>query len=98
MQFVAWQCNGCTIVPLTDYVNNSVFQELPEESEYFGNSSDKRIYIDLRDSLGYTDKIEKLSRNDSKLTLTIETKNSLTKKNEAYNLEVFKWRISLHAS
>ena len=64
-QLVAWYCNGCTIAVLTDYVNNPIFQEL---------------YVDLRDSLGYTDKIEKPSRNNSKLTLTIEAKNPLIKK------------------
>ena len=79
-QFVAWHCDGCTIAPLTDCVNNQVIQELPDKFEYFGYTSDKKIYIDLRDSLGYTDKIEKPSRNDSKLTLKIKTKNPLKKK------------------
>ena len=79
-QFVAWHCNGCRIAPLTEYENNPIFQELPDKTEYFGDDSDERMYLDLRDSLGYTSEIEKPSRNDSKLTITIETKAALVKK------------------
>ena len=42
--------------------------------------SDEKIYTDLRDSLGYTGEIEKLSRSDSKLSVTIELRNPLAKK------------------
>ena len=75
-QFVAWHCSG----PITDYVNNPLCQELPDEIDYFGAESGERIYIDLRDSLGYTNEIEKPSRNDSRMTLTVEVKNALRKK------------------
>ena len=34
----------------------------------------------MRDSLGYTDEIKKPSRHDSKLNVTIELRNPLTKK------------------
>ena len=27
-QFVAWRCNSCSTAPLTDYINNPVYQEL----------------------------------------------------------------------
>ena len=47
---------------------------------YFGNNSDKKIYIDLRDSMGYTNEIETPSRNDTKLMVTIETKSLLARK------------------
>lgn len=79
-QFVAWNCNGYSAVLISDYINNPTFQELPVEKDYFGNDSDERVYIEFRDSLGYTNEIEKPSRNDSKLTLTIELKSALTKK------------------
>ena len=52
---------------------------MPEESAYF-TISDECIYLDLRDSMGYTDKMEKLKRNNSKLILKIELRNPLTKK------------------
>ena len=79
-QFVAWCCNGCSVVPLTDYINNPIYQELIDEDKYDGNTSDKRIYLDLRASSGYTNKAEKLERNDSKINLGIVLKNAATKK------------------
>ena len=78
-QFVAWHCNGCSIAMITDYINNSIHQELPTETEYYGTSSDERIYLDLRAAYGYTNEIEKLSRNDSKMTINIKMKNPLSK-------------------
>ena len=82
-QYVVWHCNGYTAAPISDYINNLVFQVHLLESDYFGTKSDEKIYIDLGDSLGYTDRIEKLSKNDSKLNLTIELRNLLAKKHEA---------------
>ena len=29
-QFVAWNCNGSSVAPLTDYMNNKIYQELGE--------------------------------------------------------------------
>lgn len=71
-QFVAWNSNGSLIAPLTDYINNPIYYELPDDT-YF-SLSDEQIYLHLRDSMDYTNKIEKLSRNDSKLFLKIELK------------------------
>ena len=68
------------IAPLTDYINNPVFKEVPDKEGYYGDGSDKRIYVDLRNSMGYTNEIEKPLRNDSKITLNIELKNALAKK------------------
>lgn len=68
-QNVACHCNRHTAAPISNF-----------ESEFFGNKSNEKVYIDLRDSLGYTDEIEKPSRNDSKLNVTVEVKAPLTKK------------------
>ena len=65
-QFVAWSCIDCSTAPPTDYINNPVYQELIEEDEYDSTRSDKRIYLALRASSGYTEEAEKLERNDSK--------------------------------
>ena len=78
-QFVTWSCNGCSIAPLIDYINNPIYQELPTESEYF-SSSDERVYLDLRASYGFTKEMEKLERNDSKLNLKIQLKSPVTHK------------------
>ena len=38
-QFVAWNCNGSSVAPLTEYMNNPIFQELPDEDTYFSLKS-----------------------------------------------------------
>ena len=40
-QFVAWACSGCSTAPLSDYINNPAYQELIDESDYNGNTSDE---------------------------------------------------------
>ena len=80
---IAWHYDGYTNTSISDYINNPVFQELLPENTYMSNISGERIYIDLRDSLGDTNEMERPSRNNSKLKLTTETKIPLTKKNEA---------------
>ena len=65
-QFEAWHCDGYSAAPISDYINNLVLQELLLKPDYFVTKSDEKVYINLRDSLGYTNEIEKLSKNDSK--------------------------------
>ena len=77
---MAWHTGGCSNAPVTDFINNPVAQELLKEADYFSDDSDERLYVDLRQSRGYTNELEKPTRNDSKMTITIETKNSLAKK------------------
>ena len=80
MQFVAWSCDECSVAPLTDYIHNPVYQELTEEEKYFTNKSDECIYLDLRASVWYTDKMEKLERNNLNITLYITPKSAATTK------------------
>ena len=79
-QYLDWYTNGCTTAPVTDFMNNPIAQELKKENEYFSEKFDKRLYVDLRPSRGYTDELEKPTRNDSKMTITSETKTPLIKK------------------
>ena len=79
-QFVAWSCNGCSTAPLTDYINNPIYQELIDGDNFFGPKSDERIYLDLRASSGYTNEAEKLERKDPKVNLHIPLKSATTKK------------------
>ena len=88
-QFVAWSCNGCSVAPLTDYINSPIYQELLTKSEYF-SSSNERVYLDLRASYGYTKEMEKLERNDSKLNLKIQLKSP-----ETHKLRLRIWGYSL---
>ena len=69
----------CITAPLTDYVNNEVYQELVRQEKYL-TTSGKKLYIDLRRSKDYLVELEKLTGDDSGLTLTVALKNTATKK------------------
>ena len=79
-QYVACDCNGYTAAPISDYISNPVLQHLLLKSDYFDTKSNEKIYFDLQDSLGYTDEIEKPSRNGSKLNAITSSRNALAKK------------------
>ena len=79
-QFVTCSCEGCRTAPRTDYIHNPVYQELIGEVDYFGNRSNERVYLDLRASVGYANKVEQQERNDSKIILYITLKSTATKK------------------
>ena len=89
-QFVAGNCNGSSVVPLTDYMNNPIFQELPDEDMYFDVKNDDQVYLDLMASSGYVKEAEKLERNDSKINLQITLKTAARHK-----LRVPIWAYSL---
>ena len=57
---------------MTDYINNPVYQELIDESDYDGVKNDERIYLDLRATAGYTTEAKKLERSNSKINLAIQ--------------------------
>ena len=61
---------------MTDYINNPVYQELIDKSDYDGIKTDERIYLYLRASAGYTTEAEKLGRNDSKTNLAVQLKKA----------------------
>ena len=94
-QYLAWHTNGCSTAPVADFMNNLIAQELKKENEYFSNKFDERLYIDLRPSHGYPDELEKPTRNSSKMTIAIETKTSLAKKNETKSVGLYKQRVYL---
>ena len=89
-QFVAWSCNGSSVAPIKDYIDNPVFQELPDEETYFSLKSDEKVYLDLRASSGYVNEAENLERNDSKINLKITLKDAA-----GFNLKVRIWEYSL---
>ena len=89
-QFIARNCNGSSVVPLTEYMNNPVFQELSDEESYYSLKSHENVYLDLRGSSGYVREAEKLERNDSKINLQITLKRAAT-----FKLRVRIWAHSL---
>ena len=78
--FAAYYCEGCSAAALTQYKNNEIKQELTKEKDYFRDNFDERLYIDMRCSKGYTNELEKLTRNDGGVTLTIKLKQAAAKK------------------
>ena len=60
--------------------NIKIYQEITPEGEFGENSRDDRIYLDMRRSQGYTDELEKLTRDDSGLAVAIDLKAAATKK------------------
>ena len=77
---VAYNCEGFSSVSLTHYRNNEIYQEMTEEDEFITNSRDDRILTDMRRSKKYTDKLEKLNRDDSGLAVVITLKEATAKK------------------
>ena len=49
-------------------------------TDYKYRRTDEQIYIDLRPAYRYTNEIEQPNRNESKMTVTTETKKALSKK------------------
>ena len=79
-QFVAWSCDELSVAPLSDYMDNLVFQELISEDNHVGVKSDERVYLDLRASSDYMKEAEKLERNNSKISLHLLLKEAATRK------------------
>ena len=80
--FFAFQCNDCSTVPLSQYKNNEIFQEITTEENYTTatNYTDDRILIDLQGSKGYIDELEKITRDDSGLGIAVTLKKAAAKK------------------
>ena len=78
--FIAYTCNGCSTAPLTQYKNNEIYQYITPEEDYRSNRRDDRTYIDMRSSQGYTDELEKLTRDDSSLSVVTNLKETAQKK------------------
>ena len=89
-QILAWNCNRSSVAPISVYMNNPIFQELPNEETYYSLKSDEKVYLDLRASSGYVKEAEKLERNHSKINLQITLKDSAD-----FNLRVRIWAYSL---
>ena len=71
-------------------MNNTIFQELPNEDKYFAATNDDRVYLDLRASSGYVKEAEKLERSDSQITLKPPARYAAK-----YKLRVRIWDYSL---
>ena len=89
-QFLAWNCNGSSVAPISDYMDNPIFQERPDEETYFSLKGYEKVYLDLRASSGYVKEAEKLERHNSKINLQIILKDTVD-----FNFRVKIWAYSL---
>ena len=78
--FVAYNCDGFSTAHLTQYKINKIYQEITEEDEIGISTKDDRVYIDMRRSKGYTDKLEKLTRDSSHVNVMVTLKKAAEKK------------------
>ena len=78
--FIDYKCDGCSTAPLTQYKSNEIYQEITEREDYGVTTKDNRAYIDMRRSEGYTDALEKLTRNDSGFNFTVNLKKAAENK------------------
>ena len=76
----AHECKGYSSASLSQFVNNPIYQDMTREEDWSKSFKDDRLFIDLRRSKGYTDELEKIYRDDSQLSLTINLKTATTKK------------------
>ena len=63
----------------SDYAYNKTYQKAVRQEKYF-TDSDEKVYIDLRRGKGHTGEFERVNRDDSDLTITVELKAPPTKK------------------
>ena len=62
---------------------NDIRKEPPNRKKYF-TDSDEKVYIDIRRSKGYTSELERVNRDDSDLSVTVDLKAAATKKMRLY--------------
>ena len=78
--FIAFHCDGPTFAPLSKYKDNPIYQDMTDEFEYGENNKDDRIYIDMRRSKGNYKELEKITRDDSSLVISVKLKAAAAKK------------------
>ena len=76
--FTAWVTEGSSIAPLIDCAYSETYQQLSNRSKYF-TDSDERVYIDIRRSKTFTGEFERVNRDDSDLTVTVDLKAATDK-------------------
>ena len=77
--FTAWVTEESSIETQSDYAYNEICQQLPNRTNYFTNW-DERVCINIRRSKGYTGEFERVNRDDSDLTITVDLKAAAVKK------------------
>ena len=69
--FIAYNCDSFSTARLSQHKSNKIYKEITQQDEFATDNTDERLYIDMRRSQQYTEKLEKLTRDDSGVTLTV---------------------------
>ena len=70
-QFCAYISNKPSISTMLDFSNNREIQDVVERRDFFKNQCSKRLFIDMRDSLGVTGKKDPLKRSDDSIKVEV---------------------------
>ena len=74
-QHVAYISNGSSAKTFLNFSNNKEVQNAMSRQEFFTNQASKRLYIDLRDSLGLTGKKNPIKNNNDNITVEISLRD-----------------------
>ena len=61
---------------MLDFSRNKEVQDTIQRRDFFTNQCSERIYIDMRESLGYTGQKDPMTRDDSSIKLEITLKEA----------------------
>ena len=78
--FIAYNCDGFSTAPLTQHKSNKIYQEITQQDEFATDKMSERLYIDMRRNQRNTEELEKLTRDDSGVTLTVNLREAAKKK------------------
>ena len=70
-QHVAYISNGSSAKTFLDFSNNKEVQNATSRQKFFTNQASKRLYIDLMDSLGVTEKKDPIKNNNDDIMVEI---------------------------
>ena len=61
---------------MLDFSNNQEVQETIQQRDFFTTNAFERLYMDMRNSLGYTGKKDPMKRDDSSIYVEILVKDA----------------------
>ena len=90
-QHMAYISNGSSVKKFLDFSSNKEVQNATSQQKFFTNQASKRLYIDLRDSLGLTGKKDPIKTNNDNITIEIFLRDQARE-----NIHVTMTRQSFH--
>ena len=82
-QYLAYISNRGSTLTMLDFSNNQEVQETIQRRDFFTANASERIYIDMRNSLGYTGKKDPMKRDGSSINVETSLRDAVE-----YDLDV----------